>query len=240
MPPDGGSKDGGPPGGHPPGDPGEAPPLTDAPDHDDGGACAPAPGPGDPWDDPDGDYDGSVLPAWPPLPDTLAEIPPFLGGQPRRHPDPAWPTPPAPASPGDPDGTTRRPAAGLLDLTISRAALTGAPAALGRLGPVSTAQALPLAVLAISNPAAQWRVILTNPAGHAIAVERSGGGGCATTPAARPASPAGSRSPSPPPPSSMPPPPAGLAGPAPAGASAPPCCAPPAAPPPAPQTPPLP
>jgi hypothetical protein len=172
VPPDGGSKDGGPPGGHPPGDPGEAPPLTDAPDHDDGGACAPAPGPGDPWDDPDGDYDGSVLPAWLPLPDTLAEIPPFLGGQPRRHPDPAWPTPPAPASPGDPDGTTRRPAAGLLDLTISRAALTGAPAALGRLGPVSTAQALPLAVLAISNPAAQWRVILTNPAGHAIAIER--------------------------------------------------------------------
>jgi len=93
---------------------------------------------------------------------------------PRRHPGPTWPCPPSPAL-GDPDGgTTRRPG-GLLDLTISWAALTGslsAPAALGRLGPVSTAQALPLAVLAVADPAAQWRVILTGPAGQAIAVER--------------------------------------------------------------------
>jgi len=70
---------------------------------------------------------------------------------------------------------TGRPPSGLLDLTVSWAALTGArdgPAALGRLGPVTASQALPLAWIAWLDPYAQWRVIVTDAAGHAIAVER--------------------------------------------------------------------
>jgi len=109
-PADTGPPDGGPPGGDPAGETDEAPPLTDAdvPDHDDGGACARVPGPGDGWDEPDDDYEGGVLPAWPPLPGTLAEIPPFLGG-----PRAATPAPPGPALPPPPWATrTAEPPAG--------------------------------------------------------------------------------------------------------------------------------
>jgi len=113
-----------------------------------------------------------MLAAWPPLPATMAEVPPVFGGAPRPYPDGAGP--PAGAL-GDRGGGTRRSPPGLLDLTISWRVLTGHPAAaarLGRLGPVSTAEALPLTCLAVSDPAAQWRVILTDPGGRAIAVER--------------------------------------------------------------------
>ena len=54
-------------------------------------------------------------------------------------------------------------------------ALTGGEAgaaSLGRLGPVTASQARPLALLAAFDPHAQWRVILTDAAGRAIAVER--------------------------------------------------------------------
>jgi len=70
---------------------------------------------------------------------------------------------------------TGRPPPGLLDLTMSWAACTGVPdglATLGRLGPITASQALPLAWIAWLDPHAQWRVIVTDSAGQAIAVER--------------------------------------------------------------------
>jgi hypothetical protein len=210
--------------GHP-GQPGDAPPLTDAdapPRDDPGYGTNPYQGlPG--WDPGDDGHPGGglVAPAWPPLPATLAGIPPVLGrpppgsphwasrppDPPRRPPDPAnGPSPsPAPgtgqsgtggASGTGPPGTgppgtglpasgleggvdagsgTRRPPSGLLDLTIGWATLAGhsaVPADLGRTGPVTAPQARLLAATAIPDPHAQWRVILTDPGGHAIAVER--------------------------------------------------------------------
>jgi hypothetical protein len=161
--------DTGPPGGYPAAEPDDVPPLTDADAPDDDGQYEP-PGTDDRWDDPDDDYDAGEAEAWPPLPGTLTQIPPVLGGPPRSYP--AGLSPPAP---GDRDSGTRRPPPGMLDLTLSWRALTGhpaAPARLGRLGPVTPGQALPLAALAASDPAAQWRVILTDPGDRAIAVER--------------------------------------------------------------------
>ena len=148
------------------GEPDEALPLTDAdaPFDDDG--VYPTLDPAGGWGDLD-DYDGSSAGAWPPLPETIAEIPPVLGGPPR--------TCPGLSPPDNAAGESTRPPPGLLDLTISWHVLTGQPAAparLGRLGPVSTAQSLPLAALAVADPAAQWRVILTDRDGRAIAVER--------------------------------------------------------------------
>jgi hypothetical protein len=113
---------------------------------------------------------GPPAPAWPPLPVTTTQIPPVLG-RPPGHPERASPPPGFPAGAGE----TRRPPPGLLDLTIPWSVLAGtstSPAWLGRVGPVTTAQALPLADVAALDPHAQWRVILTDPAGHAIAVER--------------------------------------------------------------------
>jgi hypothetical protein len=46
------------------------------------------------------------------------------------------------------------------------------PADLSRIGPVTAGQALPLAAVAALHPATTWRVILTDPGGVAIAVER--------------------------------------------------------------------
>ena len=273
-----GQDPGAPPGGCPPGSrpspPGPAPadsgpPLTDALDHDDG-QDRPLPGACDGWGRPcDDDYDGSIIPPWPPLPDTVAEIPPFLGGPPRRYPPGSGLCPPTtpgrPDAPGVPGG---RPTAGLLDLTLSWHVLNGnpgAPASLGRLGPISAAQALALAIPAVPDPHAQWRVVLTDPAGQAIAVDRIRRGQLCDNPGRPPAdpraSPAGSPSSSPPPPSTatrLPvqarrgapgtirkPRPAWTPGPlsprpGPAGASAQPSCVPQPAPPPKPQTPPPP
>jgi hypothetical protein len=45
------------------------------------------------------------------------------------------------------------------------------PATLSRVGPITAAQALPLALTAASDPHARWQVILTDPDGYAIAVE---------------------------------------------------------------------
>jgi hypothetical protein len=98
-------------------------------------------------------------------------------------PAPAWPDlgaiPPALARPARPangqpvaDG---RPVTGLLDVTLpwtTLAGLAGGPGMLGRIGPVTPAQARQLADAAENDPAAQWRVIVTNAAGQAIAVTR--------------------------------------------------------------------
>jgi hypothetical protein len=93
-------------------------------------------------------------------------------------PTPAWPVlgaiPPALARPvAEPDG---RPVPGLLDVTLPWATLAGLPGGgpgiLGRIGPVTPVQARQLADAAEHDPAAQWRIIVTNAAGQAIAVTR--------------------------------------------------------------------
>jgi hypothetical protein len=92
-------------------------------------------------------------------------------------PAPAWPElgviPPALGRPAQPaDG---RPVTGLLDVTLpwtTLAGLAGGPGMLGRIGPVTPAQARQLAGAAENDPAAQWRVVVTNAAGQAIAVTR--------------------------------------------------------------------
>jgi hypothetical protein len=140
----------------------------------------------DPWVEPECDpYDIDRLaedpaPAWPPLPATITQIPPLYGSPPPgtmapgtplpgTGPPGAWPlVPPGPA-PGD-----GRPPPGRLDLTISWPALVGqsdTAATLSRIGPVTAAQALPLAVTAAADPHATWRVVLVGPDGRALAVE---------------------------------------------------------------------
>src|SRR5450755_973917 len=162
----------GPPGGYQAREPDDVPPLTDADaPEDDDSQYGPPPGPDNGQYDPDDDYDSSEAGPWPPLPGTVTQVPPVLGGPPRAYPAGLSPPPAL----GGREGGTRRPPPGLLDLTMSWHVLTGQPAAparLGRLGPVTAAQALPLAALAAADPAAQWRVIVTDPAGRAIAVER--------------------------------------------------------------------
>jgi hypothetical protein len=52
------------------------------------------------------------------------------------------------------------------------AALSNEPGTLGRIGPITAVQARHLAEAAANDPAAQWRIIVTNNAGQAIAVTR--------------------------------------------------------------------
>jgi hypothetical protein len=128
------------------------PPLTDqdAPADDDG------PGPDDDglgsgWASMGGDDDSSWRgPArdWPALPELIA---------------------PAPPGPGD-----GRPS-GLLDVCLPWQTLAGIspePGYLGRIGPVTATQARHLAECASNDPRAEWRVIVTSPAGQALAVAR--------------------------------------------------------------------
>jgi Domain of unknown function (DUF222) len=97
---------------------------------------------------------------------------------PGAGPVPPWPDlaaiPPALTRPADrpADG---RPVPGLLDVTLpwtTLAGLSAAPGVLGRIGPVTAAQARQLALAAETDPAAQWRIIVTNAAGQAITVTR--------------------------------------------------------------------
>jgi hypothetical protein len=87
-----------------------------------------------------------------------------------------WPAlgtiPPALARPAPEPG---RPVLGLLDVTLPWTTLAGLdhqPGLLSRIGPITPHQARQLATAAEDDPAAQWRVIITNPAGQAIAVTR--------------------------------------------------------------------
>ena len=103
-------------------------------------------------------------------------------------PAPVWPSlgslPPALARPARafraPDG---RPMPGLLDVLMPWVTLAGLgerPGLLGRIGPITSAQARQLAAAAEADPRTQWRVIVTNAAGQAITVSRirrrTGGG----------------------------------------------------------------
>ena len=107
----------------------------------------------DPSEEDDDPCGTGPAPAWP----ALGVIPPGLA---RRDPGP-------PA-----DG---RPVPGLLDVTLPWTTLRGLgqePGTLGRIGPITGVQARQLARAAEADPGAQWRVIVTTPAGQAIAVSR--------------------------------------------------------------------
>ena len=187
IPPPGGAPEPQPPGDGDPGDPGGGAPGS-----------GPGPGPGAPDDGgpghgrPDGDAgprDDLPAPRDEDAPDddgldenALSDGPDDSSGAddddwPGAGPVPPWPglgaIAPAPARPGVPDDG--RPVPGLLDITqpwATLAGLTDAPGLLGRIGPVTAAQARQLAHAADTDPAAQWRIIITNPAGQAITVTR--------------------------------------------------------------------
>jgi hypothetical protein len=185
-------------------DPGSsgAPPAPDPLDEAPADPAPPEPGAGradlgygadEDWDD--GPFAPGPPAAWPPLPATLSQAPPFLGQParqppaptsrppPRGQPPPATHSPPArrrppPGPPGlasrPPPGRPARPPSGLLELEVSWRALTGdpaGPATLSRVGPITASQALPLAVTAAADPHARWLVIVTDPDGYAIGVE---------------------------------------------------------------------
>jgi hypothetical protein len=98
----------------------------------------------------DDDLDGTMpVPPWPPL----GTIPPAQARRPA-------------------DG---RPVPGLLDVLLPWSTLAGLsdrPGTLGRIGPITAVQARLLAQAAQNDPAAQWRVIVTDAAGQAITVSR--------------------------------------------------------------------
>jgi hypothetical protein len=107
----------------------------------------------DPVEDDDDLFKTGPVPAWP----ALGEIPPGLA---RR--DPAHPQ----------DG---RAVPGLLDVLLPWTTLAGQsdrPGMLGWVGPITAAQARQLARTAEGDRAAQWRVIVTNNLGQALAVAR--------------------------------------------------------------------
>jgi hypothetical protein len=130
-----------------------APRDEDAPPDDGLGDDGPGPHDGswDPAEEDDDVYGTGPVPAWP----ALGAIAPGLA---------------RPACPAD-----GRPAPGLLDAVLpwtTLAGLTDRPGTLGRIGPVTAAQARLLAQAAHADPAAQWRVIVTNSDEQAIAVTR--------------------------------------------------------------------
>jgi hypothetical protein len=97
-------------------------------------------------------------------------------------PPPDWPLLPAqlPAPAGPAPGPAREaarlPHVGLLDVLIPFSALTGQtaePAILGRIGPVGALQARYLVTLGARSPQTEWRVVVTEDDGRAVAVERA-------------------------------------------------------------------
>jgi hypothetical protein len=172
----GGGEPGGPAGPDGPGADSAGRPHDRIPGPGDGGPWGDRPDPRDedaPDDGPDdggwaGDEHGAcedggddltgAAPGWP----ALGVIPPGLA-----------PTPGAQPGSGQPG--SGRPVPGLLDVTLPWAVLAGwssEPGTLGRIGPVTASQARQLAQAAETDPATQWRIIITNNAGQAIAVTR--------------------------------------------------------------------
>ena len=170
-PDDGGrgqDRPGGGPAGGGPWDDLPAPRDEDAPP-DDGLDDLPGEDPGDQsWDPAEEDDDPAgtgPAPQWP----ALGVIPPALraaGTRPAARPAGRA------AAGGPADG---RPVPGLLDVTLPWVTWTGTsarPGILGRIGPITPAQARQLARAAETDPAAHWRIIVTSDAGQAIAVTR--------------------------------------------------------------------
>jgi hypothetical protein len=92
-------------------------------------------------------------------------------------PLPRWPALPTviPPSLSAPDHGMSRPVPGLLDVTVPWQTLTGIstePGYLGRIGPITATDTRHLADCADRDPAAIWRIIVTNHAGQALAVTR--------------------------------------------------------------------
>ena len=164
IPPPGGTPEPQPPGDDGPGGPGGGP-GRDRPDRG-------------PWDDLPAPRDEDAPSGDGPDDDRNDDL--DQGNQddywPGAGPVPPWPglgaIPAALACPGSADG---RPVPGLLDVTLPWTILAGlstAPGLLGRIGPVTATQARQLATAAQADPAAQWRIIVTSPAGQAITVTR--------------------------------------------------------------------
>jgi len=90
-----------------------------------------------------------------------------------RAPD--WPGLPAVIPPASDRPQNGRPAAGLLDVCVPWEVLAGmapGPGYLGRIGPVTGPQARCLASCAARDPAAEWRIIVTDRDGRALATTR--------------------------------------------------------------------
>jgi hypothetical protein len=138
----------------------------------------------------DDDESDWAPPLWPALPAVLpaSTMPPGTADPPADTSPSTETGPPAdtglstdtgpPIGTGQSSGTRKpgAPPAGLLDLVIPWRTLTGAanvPAVLGRLGPVTADQASKIVDLAIRSPATQWRIIVTDEEGRALAVERA-------------------------------------------------------------------
>jgi hypothetical protein len=158
-----------PPGDGPPGDgpPPAGPPHDAAPEEEVPPPDSPPPGDDPPPDEPPGGPD--------PGPGADPDKQWWRAGEPAPVPD--WPPLPArvPAAFTASAPAASRPAAGLLDLTLPWATLAGLshePGRLGRLGPITPSQACQLAGHAAADPGTDWRIILTNPAGQALAVTR--------------------------------------------------------------------
>ncbi len=121
---------------------------------------------GSSWDPAEEDDDPAgtgPAPQWP----ALGVIPPALRAAAGNQPATGRPATERPV-----DG---RPTPGLLDVTLPWVTLTGTgarPGMLGRIGAITPVQARQLARAAEADPAAQWRIIVTNDAGQAIAVTR--------------------------------------------------------------------
>ena len=187
--PPGGRPGGGPPRGGPrEGDPPDSGPDGNAPDDDPPGGNVPGDGVPPPGDQ-DAPRDKEDYP-WPG--DGLAWNHGLAGSQ-RDGPgqdddDNCWrargPAPPQPGLPAMIPPALARSAEGgagpvprLLDVSLPWLVLAGAspgPGYLGRIGPMpgSVSQARRLAAYAAGDPAAEWRIIVTTSAGHAIAVTR--------------------------------------------------------------------
>ncbi len=122
------------------------------------------------WDDDDSWSGGGPAPDWPGLP---AVIPPGFA---RSGDGPASSAGGFARSGG---GLVRSgaglPASGMLDVSMpwrTLAGISAEPGRLGRIGPVTAAQARWLAEYASRDPATEWRIIVTAPGGQAIAVTR--------------------------------------------------------------------
>ena len=148
------------PGDSPTGDPGDDPAASDVPpprDQDAPRDDDPCPGGGPAragYSDADHDDDGWLAPDWPGLP---AAIPPAFT---------------RPASAPVPGG---RPVTGLLDVSLPWQVLAGispGPGHLGRIGPITAAQARRLAAAAARDPGTEWRIIVATTDGHALTVTR--------------------------------------------------------------------